>query len=101
MPSLNESTSYDEKSLFAISEAFEAVLTTLKAHNPLHDWDMDGERRTELANILLELADAGITDPYVLRSRALDRLPLPPQSMSLSARNAQRPLFPAEQPLEA
>jgi hypothetical protein len=58
---------------------------------PLHDWD--SERRTELANILLKIARTGITDPYVLRSLALDRLPLPPQSMSLSVRNAEGPSF--------
>jgi hypothetical protein len=93
MLSPNESLSYDEKSLLALSDAFEAVLTTLKSHDPLHDWDTDGERRTELANILLELARTGITDPYVLRSLALDKLPLPPQSMSLSARDAERSSF--------
>jgi hypothetical protein len=87
MPTLNESLSYDDKSLFALSEAFEAVLKTLKSHDPLHDWDGDVSRRTELAHILLDFAGIGITDPYVLRSRALERFPLPPQSTSLSARS--------------
>jgi hypothetical protein len=78
--SLNESISHDDSSLLALGYAFEAVLTTLKSHDPLHDWDRDVERRTELANILLELARTGITDPYVLRSRALDTLHLRPKA---------------------
>jgi hypothetical protein len=79
MLSPNESISFDEKSLLALSYAFETVLTTLKSHDPLHDWDGDVERRAELANILLELGAIGVTDPYELRSRALDRLSLPVQ----------------------
>jgi hypothetical protein len=90
MPSLNESISHDDASLLALGQAFEAVLTTLKSHDPFHDWDRDVERRTELAKILLELGAAGLTDPNELRSRALGRLPLVPQSTTLSARNAER-----------
>lgn len=98
MFSPNESISYDDSSLLALGYAFEAVLTTLSSHNPLHDWDGDVERRTQLAKILLELGAAGITDPYELPSRAIDRLPLVPQSMSLSAGNAARSHFSPRNP---
>jgi hypothetical protein len=94
MPSLNESISHDDVSLLALGRAFEAVLTTLKFHDPFHDWDRDVERRTELAKILLELGAAGLTDPNELRSRALARLPLVPQNTTLSARNAVRSQVP-------
>jgi hypothetical protein len=88
MPALNEPIAYDNSTMLALGHAFEAVLTTLRSHDPLHDWDADVGRRTKLAQILLELAAAGITDPYVLRSLALDRLALPGQVISLSALRA-------------
>jgi hypothetical protein len=98
MPSQNQSICYDDKSLLALGRAFEAVLTTLECHDPLHDWDRDVERRTEIAKILLDLAAGGITDPNELRSRALGRLPLVPQNMTLSAGNAERSHVPPTRP---
>jgi len=79
---------YDDCSLEALDCAFEAVWTTLKSHNPLHDWDADVVQKSELANILLGLAAAGITDCYLLRSRALDMLPVVPQNTARSARRS-------------
>jgi hypothetical protein len=68
---MNPPNSFDDTSLLALGQAFDPVLTTLKAHEPFHDWDRDGEQRTQLAEILLVLAGAGVTDRNELRSRAL------------------------------
>ena len=43
----------------------------LKAHDPYRDWDNDPDFRRGLAEKLMDLADAGVTERQELRSRVL------------------------------
>jgi hypothetical protein len=71
MASRHPPKSYDETTLQALEQALRDVWQVLKAHDPLRDWDKDSEFQKGLAEKLMALADAGVTDPQELRSRVL------------------------------
>ena len=70
--------SYDETTLQALEQALRDVWQVLKAHEPLHDWDKDTDFRRGLAEKLMDLADAGVTEPQEFRSRVLASCDLKP-----------------------
>jgi hypothetical protein len=70
--------SYDETTLQALERALKDVLQVLKAHEPFRDWDKDADFRRGLAEKLMDLADAGVTDPQEFRSRVLASCDLKP-----------------------
>ena len=72
------SKSYDEMTLLALEQALREVRQVLKEHDPYHDWDRDSEFQRGLASTLMDLADAGVTDPQELRSMALATFALKP-----------------------
>ena len=63
--------SYDETTLQALEQALKDVWQVLKAHDPCRDWDKDTDFRRGLAEKLMDLADAGVTERQELRSRVL------------------------------
>ena len=70
--------SYDETTLQALEQALRDVWQVLKAHDPLRDWDKDTDFRRGLAEKLMDLADAGVTEPQEFRSRVLASCDLKP-----------------------
>ena len=66
---------YDEDTLDILRKVFSDVCIILKAHDPLREWEKDDEVRTSVALSFVNLVDAGVIDPVVLRKEALDRLP--------------------------
>ena len=70
--------SHDETTLIALEQALEDVWQILKAHDPLRDWDKDTDFRRGLADKLMDLADAGVTQPEEFRSRVLASYDLKP-----------------------
>ena len=54
-----------------VRRALRDVCQVLKAHDPLRDWDKDTDFRRGLAEKLMDLADAGVTEPQEFRSRVL------------------------------
>jgi hypothetical protein len=58
-----------EQTLCAIEQAMTKVWTSLQMSDPSVDWLKDGELRTLLANRLMDLAEAGVTDPDELSRR--------------------------------
>jgi hypothetical protein len=71
MDSQQPPKSYDETTLQALEQALKDVWQVLKAHEPFRDWDKDADFRRGLAEKLMDLADAGVTDPQEFRSRVL------------------------------
>ena len=71
MASRQPPKSYDETTLQALEQALRDVWQVLKAHDPLRDWDKDTDFRRALAEKLMDLADAGVTEPQEFRSRVL------------------------------
>ena len=71
MASRQPPKSYDETTLQALEQALKDVWQVLKAHDPLRDWDKDTDFRRGLAEKLMDLADAGVTEPQEFRSRVL------------------------------
>ena len=71
MASRQPPKSYDETTLQALEQALRDVWQVLKAHDPLRDWDKDTDFRRGLAEKLMDLADAGVTEPQEFRSRVL------------------------------
>ena len=71
MASRQPPKSYDETTLQALEQALRDVWQVLKAHDPLRDWDQDTDFRRGLAEKLMDLADAGVTEPQEFRSRVL------------------------------
>ena len=78
MASQYPSKSYDEMTLLALEQALREVRQVLKERDPYHDWDRDSEFQRGLASTLMDLADAGVTDPQALRSMALATFALKP-----------------------
>ena len=62
MASRQPRKSYDETTLQALEQALKDVWQVLKAHDPLRDWDKDTEFQRVLAEKLMDLADAGVTE---------------------------------------
>jgi len=62
---------YDETTLLALEQALRDVWQVLKAHDPLRDWDKDTEFQRVLAEKLMDLADAGVTEQQEFRRRVL------------------------------
>ena len=62
---------YDETTLQALEQALKDVWHILNAHEPFRDWDKDADFRRGLAEKLMDLADAGVTEPQEFRSRVL------------------------------
>jgi hypothetical protein len=71
MASRQPPRSYDETVLQALEQALKDVWQVLKAHDPCRDWDKDPDFRRGLAEKLMDLADAGVTERQELRSRVL------------------------------
>ena len=61
-----------------VRRALRDVCQVLKAHDPLRDWDKDTDFRRGLAEKLMDLADAGVTEPQEFRSRVLASCDLKP-----------------------
>ena len=78
MASQHPQRSYVEKTLDALEQALRDVWQVLKAHDLHRDWDKDPETKNEVAEMLMALADAGISDPEELRSRTLECFDLKP-----------------------
>ena len=72
------SKTYDEETLIALEQAIRDIQQVLKARDPSHDWDRDSEFQQGLALTLLNLVDAGVTDPQELCRRALTKFDLKP-----------------------
>jgi len=70
--------SYDEKIRLALEQALKDVWEVLKAHDPHRDWDKDLELKRALAETLMALADAGVSDLKELRSRTLENFEFNP-----------------------
>ena len=80
MVSLNPRRIYSDTTLFALEQAMRDVWEVLKAHAPCSDWDKDPGLQNTLAEMVLDLADLGVTDPQELRSRMLKNFNFkPPQ----------------------
>jgi hypothetical protein len=58
-----------EQTLCAIEKAMTNVWTSLQTCDPSVDWLKNGELRTLLANRLMDLAEAGVTDAEELSRR--------------------------------
>jgi hypothetical protein len=67
---------YDDATLLALELRSRDVWNALKASDPFRDWDKDTELRIALAEKLMALADAGVTDRLELRRRSLATLSL-------------------------
>lgn len=67
---------YDEVTLSTLNRVFKDVWTALQAHDPFHEWEKDDEAKTSVAQGLMVLIDAGVSDPEELRKKALESLPL-------------------------
>jgi hypothetical protein len=65
-----------EPTLSAIEQAKREVWTSLQASDPTRDWLKDGELRTVVANRLVDLAEAGVTDADELSRRVRETLSL-------------------------
>jgi hypothetical protein len=71
MGSRQHPKSHDETTLQGLEQALKDVWQVLKAHDPSRDWDKDPDFRRGLAEKLMDLADAGVTERQALRSRVL------------------------------
>ena len=69
MTALHSYNYLGEQTLCAIEQAMTKVWTSLQTSEPSVDWLKNGELRTLLANRLMDLAEAGITDPDELSRR--------------------------------
>ena len=78
MASRHPPKSYDETTLQALEQALKEVGQVLKAHDPLRDWDKDADFRRGLADKLMDLADAGVTEPHEFRTKVLASCGLKP-----------------------
>jgi hypothetical protein len=65
-----------ESTVCAIEQAMTKVWTSLQASDPSVDWLKNGEVRTVLANRLMDLAEAGVTDANELSKGTLETLTL-------------------------
>jgi hypothetical protein len=54
------------------------VREVLKAHAPSSDWDADLGLKNTLVEMLLDLADSGVTDPQELRAKMLENFTFEP-----------------------
>ena len=75
MQSRFKSHSFADASLLILDHVLYDVLTALKAREPFHDWERDGELKSSLAKKLKGLASTGIIDPAELARRALESIP--------------------------
>jgi hypothetical protein len=71
-----------DATLLALEKAFSAAWSELRASDPLRDSDKDAELRVALADKLMALADAGVTDPEELRARTLANISILPTKRS-------------------
>ena len=78
MASQKAPKSHDETTLIALEQALKDVWQALEAHDPDRDWDKDADFRRGLADKLMDLADAGVTQPQEFRSRVLASCDLKP-----------------------
>jgi hypothetical protein len=66
----------NEPTLSAIEQAMREVWTSLQASDPSRGWLKNGELRTVVANRLMDLAEAGVTDADELTRRTRETLSL-------------------------
>ena len=78
MVSPNLRRTYSDTTLFTLEQAMRDVWEVLEAHAPCSDWDKDPGLQNTLAEMLLDLADSGVTDPQELRSRMLENFNFKP-----------------------
>jgi hypothetical protein len=64
----------DEATLFAIELAMSNVWTTVQARDQFSDWPQNGELRTAVAEKLMDLAEAGVTNADDLTRKTLESL---------------------------
>jgi hypothetical protein len=69
---------YDDITAHALEQALRDVWEVLKAHDPHHDPDKDRALQMAIADALMALVAAGVSDPHELRSRALKWFDLKP-----------------------
>ena len=73
-----QAPSHDETTLLALEQALKDVWQALEAHDPDRDWDKDADFRRGLADKLMDLADAGVTQPQEFRTKVLASCDLKP-----------------------
>ena len=64
--------------LFAFEQALREVWAVLKAHDTHEYLDKDQDLQRAIADRLMALADAGVTDPQELRRRTLENFDFKP-----------------------
>jgi hypothetical protein len=69
---------YDDITAHALEQALRDVWEVLKAHDPHHDLAKDRALQMAIADALMALVAAGVSDPHELRSRALKWFDLKP-----------------------
>ena len=74
----NPSRRYSDATLFALEQAMRDVWEVLKAHSPSSDWNADPGLNNTLVEMLLDLADSGVTDPQELRTKMLENFKFEP-----------------------
>ncbi len=65
---------YEPKTSAALKQAFQDAWRVLKARQMARTWEGEMDLRSDLSRTLMELVDAGITEPNELCDRALDRV---------------------------
>ena len=78
MASQQPPKNHEETTLLALEQALKDVWQALKAHDPDRDWDKDADFRRGLADKLMDLADAGVTEPHEFRTKVLASCDLKP-----------------------
>ena len=65
---------YELETSAALKQAFQDAWRVLKERQTARSWEREMDLKSDLASTLMELADAGITEPSELSVRALDRV---------------------------
>jgi hypothetical protein len=65
---------YEPKMSAALKQAFHDAWRVLKARQAASTWEGEMDLRSDLSSTLMELAEAGITEPNELCDQALDRV---------------------------
>ena len=63
---------YEPKTSAALKQAFQDAWRVLKARQKAPTWEGEMDLKSDLSSRLMELADAGITEPDELCDRAID-----------------------------
>jgi len=63
---------YEPKTSAALKQAFQDAWRILKEGQMARTWEGEMDLKSDLSSRLMELAEAGITEPSELRDRALD-----------------------------